>query len=163
MPENWKTYKLGDISSDISYGYTESASLDEIGPKFLRITDIQNDFISWNNVPYCKISDKNLIKYQVTIGDIVVARTGNSTGATAIIKDEINAVYASYLIRYRLEKEIAYPPFVDYVLRSNNWKNYVDAIKGGSAQPGANAKQFADDFDNPSSVIFSSVRTMKFP
>jgi len=143
MPENWKKYSLGDLSEDISYGYTESASKEEIGPKFLRITDIQNDFINWNEVPYCKISEKDLIKYQVEIGDIVVARTGNSTGATSMIKNQINAVYASYLIRYRLNKKIAVPGFIDFVLRSNSWKNYVDAIKGGSAQPGANAKQFA--------------------
>ena len=143
MPQNWKTYNLGDISEDIAYGYTESASLDEIGPKFLRITDIQNDFISWDTVPFCKISDKNLAKYQTEVGDIVIARTGNSTGATALIKDEINAVYASYLIRYRLNKSIAIPEFVDFALRTKTWGNYVDAIKGGSAQPGANAKQFA--------------------
>ncbi|MBO2543622.1 restriction endonuclease subunit S [Salegentibacter sp. BDJ18] len=143
MPENWKKYNLGDLSDDISYGYTESASKEEIGPKFLRITDIQNDFIDWKEVPYCKISEKDLIKYQVEIGDIVVARTGNSTGATSMIKNKINAVYASYLIRYRLNKKIAFPDFIDFVLRSNSWKNYVDAIKGGSAQPGANAKQFA--------------------
>jgi len=143
MPENWKKYNLGDLSEDISYSYTESASKEEIGPKFLRITDIQNDFIDWNEVPYCKISEKNLIKYQVEIGDIVVARTGNSTGATSIIKNEINAVFASYLIRYRLNKRIAFPNFIDFVLRSISWTNYVDAIKGGSAQPGANAKQFA--------------------
>ena len=143
MPVNWKKYNLGDLSEDISYGYTESASKEEIGPKFLRITDIQNDFIDWNEVPYCKISEKDLNKYQVEIGDIVVARTGNSTGATSMIKNEINAVYASYLIRYRLNKKIAFPRFIYFVLRYTSWKNYVDAIKGGSAQPGANAKQFA--------------------
>src|SRR5690606_2480468 len=38
------------------YGYTESASLEEIGPKFLRITDIAQNQIDWSNVPYCKIS-----------------------------------------------------------------------------------------------------------
>lgn len=144
MPQNWKSYKLGDLCSDISYGYTESASVNEIGPKFLRITDIQNDFIDWSSVPYCKISEKDLAKYQLQVGDIVIARTGNSTGATAIIKNAINAVYASYLIRYKLNQEFAFPSFIDFALRSNSWKNFVDAIKGGSAQPGANAKQFAE-------------------
>ena len=55
----WEYTTLGDISVDISYGYTESASLKEVGPKFLRITDIQDDFVDWNQVPYCPISDKN--------------------------------------------------------------------------------------------------------
>src|SRR5690606_6710412 len=30
---------------------------------------------------------------------------------------------------------------VGYVLQASNWYEYVDAIAGGSAQPGANAKQ----------------------
>ena len=51
--------------------------------------------------------------------------------------------FASYLIRYQIDKSLADPSFVDFVLRSYNWTGFVDGIKGGSAQPGANAKQFA--------------------
>lgn len=151
MSKNWKKVALGDVCQEISYGYTESASVKKIGPKFLRITDIQNDFINWDDVPYCRISEKKFKKYKLEIGDVLIARTGNSTGATAIVKDEIEAVYASYLIKYSLNLKKAYPYFIDFVLRSQTWKNYVDAIKGGSAQPGANAKQFAAfEFNLPS-------------
>ena len=143
MPQNWKTYKLGELSESISYGYTESASLDKVGPKFLRITDIQNDFIDWKTVPYCPITDKDRLKYSLSIGDILVARTGNSTGATACIKEEIDAVFASYLICYRINKSVADPFYIDFALRSKKWTDFIDGIKGGSAQPGANAKQFA--------------------
>lgn len=142
MLQNWKTYKLEDVSLNVSYGYTESASWERIGPKFLRITDIQKDFISWKSVPYCKINEKNYSKNKLEVGDILIARTGNSTGATICIKDDIEAVFASYLIRFRINKNIANSNYIDFVLRSHKWKNYVDAIKGGSAQPGANAKQF---------------------
>lgn len=142
MPNNWKTYKLEEISTNVAYGYTASASIENVGPKFLRITDIQDNFIDWKSVPFCKIKENDFIKNKLEIGDIVVARTGNSTGATACMKDEIDAVFASYLIRFRIDKKIANPFYVDYILRSQNWKNYVEAVKGGSAQPGANAKQF---------------------
>ena len=101
IPEGWVETTLGDISSRQQYGYTESASNEKVGPKFLRITDIQNDFISWNKVPYCPISDEDFTKYKLQVGDVVIARTGNSTGATATIKDKINAVFASYLIRFQ--------------------------------------------------------------
>lgn len=146
----FKKYKLGELCTDVSYGYTESAKLEKIGPKFLRITDIQNDHIDWNSVPYCPISDSDYKKYKLEIGDIVIARTGNSTGATSTIKDDIEAVFASYLIRFRLDKEIANPFYVDFVLRSILWQNFVESIKGGSAQPDANAKQLAEfEFDLP--------------
>jgi type I restriction enzyme S subunit len=139
-----KKTTLGEISKDIQYGYTESASNFEIGPKFLRITDIQNDFINWDNVPYCKISETDFKKYKLNIGDILIARTGNSTGANSVIKKDIKAVFASYLIRFQLKHEIAYYGYIDFILRSNYWKNFVKAIKGGSAQGGANASNFAE-------------------
>jgi type I restriction enzyme S subunit len=140
----WKTYKLGEICTDISYGYTESASSEMVGPKFLRITDIQHDFINWNNVPYCPITESNHNKYKLEVGDIVIARTGASTGATAIFKDaDIDAVYASYLIRYKIDKSKADPFYIGHLLKSSLWKQHVNSIIGGSGQPGANAKQFA--------------------
>lgn len=141
---DWKTYKLGDICSEISYGYTESASLELVGPKFLRITDIQHDFINWDNVPYCPITESNHKKYKLELGDIVIARTGASTGATTIFKDDnIDAVFASYLIRYKIDRTKADPFYIGFVLKSPLWKQHVNSIIGGSGQPGANAKQFA--------------------
>lgn len=140
----WKEVELRDISSDIAYGYTASASDEPVGPKFLRITDIVGERINWNDVPYCKISDKDQAKYKLGIGDLVIARTGATTGYNAIIKDEVDAVFASYLIRYKINPTKADPFFVGYVLKSDRFQDYVDAIAGGSAQPGANAQQLAD-------------------
>jgi type I restriction enzyme S subunit len=140
----WVEYKLGDICTDISYGYTASADWEIEGPKFLRITDIQDYFINWNTVPQCPISESDRKKYLLEIGDIVIARTGASTGSTFTLKDEVDAVFASYLIRYKIDNNIANPFYIGYLLKSSKWKEYVSSIIGGSAQPGANAKQFAD-------------------
>lgn len=140
---NWKHTTLGDISLRKQYGYTESASQDEVGPKFLRITDIQNDFINWDTVPFCPISESDFEKYKLEIGDIVVARTGNSTGATATIKENVTAVFASYLIRFQIDKQKANHNFLDFLLRSKIWYAFVNSVKSGSAQGGANANDFA--------------------
>jgi type I restriction enzyme S subunit len=145
LPDGWKRVKLGEVCIDISYGYTASAKLNPKGVKFLRITDIVSDRIDWENVPYCEIPKKEIEKYKLKIGDIVIARTGATTGYNKIIKkNNIECVFASYLIRYRVNKEIADPFYVWYNLQSDKWKGFVDNIVGGSAQPGANAKQFAD-------------------
>ena len=143
IPEGWVETALGDISTRKQYGYTESASNEKIGPKFLRITDIQNDFISWDKVPYCPISDEDFTKYKLQVGDVVIARTGNSTGATATIKENIHAVFASYLIRFQINKQLADYDFIDFLLRSKLWDGFVNSVKSGSAQGGANANDFA--------------------
>src|SRR5690606_19451982 len=139
----WSIKTLTELCNSVTYGYTESASLEKIGPKFLRITDIASGRLNWDSVPYCKIKDVDFEKYKLKAGDIVIARTGATTGANYTFKkgDPDNVVYASYLIKYSINQEIANPYFVGYVLKSNNWSEYVDAIAGGSAQPGANAKQ----------------------
>ena len=140
----WKETNLGEICSDISYGYTASAKAEASGPKFLRITDIVPDRINWETVPYCDADAATIEKYKLQNGDIVIARTGATTGYNKIIKNiEFNAVFASYLIRYKIDKEKAYPYYIGHVLQSSNWYDYVDAIAGGSAQPGANAKELA--------------------
>lgn len=141
--KDWKECKLGDVCSDISYGYTESASQNVVGPKFLRITDIANSRLNWEKVPYCPISDDNYEKYRLFPGDIVIARTGATTGSNYTMKktDPTDVVFASYLIRYKIDKKIADPFYIGHILRSPNWQDYVNAIAGGSAQPGANAKQ----------------------
>lgn len=142
--EKWETIKLASICSDINYGYTQSATTEPIGPKFLRITDIVGTSINWDSVPYCPISDSDKLKYKLNIGDIVIARTGATTGSTATIKEQIDSVFASYLIRYKIDQKLADPFFIGYVLKSKIWEEYVQGIVGGSAQPGANAKQFGE-------------------
>jgi len=52
----WEVTTLSDVSTDIAYGYTQSADSEKVGPHFLRITDIQNGTVDWSTVPYCPIN-----------------------------------------------------------------------------------------------------------
>ena len=144
FPKGWREVKLGELCSDIAYGYTATASNEPIGPKFLRITDIVSDSINWESVPYCEIEDSKKRKYTLETGDIVIARTGATTGYNQVIRSNEHSVFASYLIRYKLRQDIAYPFFIGCVLKSTYWKRYIEKIKARSAQPGANAKDFAN-------------------
>jgi type I restriction enzyme S subunit len=140
MAGEWEETTLGGVSSDVAYGYTESASDEKVGPRFLRITDIQNGVVNWSTVPYCPISKSDHSKYRLQSGDIVVARTGNSTGENFLFRGAEDAVFASYLIRFRVNELKADPAFVWYNLRSKRWWNFINSSKTGSAQAGANAK-----------------------
>ena len=99
IPESWEWCRLSSLSSNIQYGYTASAQ--NFGnAKLLRITDIKDNIVDWNSVPYCDLSNENLIKYKLNIRDIVIARTGGTIGKTYIVRDlDVLSVFASYLIR----------------------------------------------------------------
>jgi len=133
--------RLKDVAKRIQYGYTASASDDEsIGPKFLRITDIVPDQIDWLNVPFCPIEENLFDKYALHSGDIVIARTGNTTGYAKLIREEQRAIFASYLIRVQLDERKADPGFVGRLVESNAYKQFVNSQKGGAAQGNANAQ-----------------------
>ncbi len=136
---NWPVVTLKDISKT-QYGYTASASETEVGPKFLRITDIVRDQIDWDSVPYCEIDESQMDNYQLHQGDIVIARTGNTTGYAKLIRDDVKAIFASYLVRLKLDRSVADPAFVGRLIESDIYKTFVKTIKGGAAQGNANAK-----------------------
>ena len=140
--EGWIEKQLGDISK-INYGYTESASFEKVGPNFLRITDIQNNGVDWQTVPYCKISDIDLPKYLLKTGDIVFARTGATTGKSFLVDNPPIAVFASYLIRVQLQLNELLPNFLFLFFQTKNYWDKVSKGVSGSAQGGFNATKLA--------------------
>lgn len=142
-PRSWRRLRLGDVCEKPQYGYTASANPAAPGPRFLRITDIVGEYIDWDAVPRCAMDNANLSKYLLHNGDIVVARTGASVGAAAVVATSALAVFASYLVRFRPRRDEAQPAFLGYFLRSPAWSTYVKAVSAGSAQPQMNAQVMA--------------------
>jgi len=136
LPEDWKVVKLGDIGK-FQYGYTETATLKPVGPKFLRITDISDEgVINWATVPYCTIDETNFKKYELREGDILIARIGATTGKTCIIKNPPQSVFASYLIRFFPKIELANPSFIYYFTKNDLYWQQINAIKEGKLKKG---------------------------
>lgn len=131
---------FADICESVRYGYTASASGQEVGPRFLRITDIVPDSIDWDSVPFCEIDDSDKERFALEAGDIVVARTGATVGYAKLIRDSVDAVFASYLVRFRVDGKKADPGFVGRLVESFIYKEFVKSRVGGAAQPNANAQ-----------------------
>ena len=97
LPVGWEWVRLGDISSTVQYGYTDSADHNSKEVLFLRITDIQDDAVNWDTVPGCSISIADSESYALQNNDLVIARTGGTIGKSYLV-DGLNqkAVFASY-------------------------------------------------------------------
>lgn len=134
-----QTVPLNEICETIQYGYTASAAKEPVGPKFVRITDIVPDAIDWAEVPYCQIEESKKEKYVLKSGDIVIARTGATTGYAKYLKNPPPSIFASYLIRVRV-KEGVDPRYIGFVVQSDTYKRFIKTHMGGAAQPNANAK-----------------------
>ena len=123
------------------YGYTEKSSFDIAGPHYLRITDIQGETVDWNNVPNCSIDETNYQKYSLHPNDIVVARTGATTGKSYMIGEDIDAVFASYLIRVQITNIRLLPKFLYMFFQSQEYWSQIMELSAGIAQPGVNARK----------------------
>jgi len=119
---DWQIKQVGDFCEPSQYGYTESATDEPVGPRFLRITDIQGGHVNWDRVPYCRCPEP--AKYLLKPNDLVFARTGATTGKSLVIQDCPQAVFASYLIRLRVRDSVS----VDYLYRYFQSPSYWEQI-----------------------------------
>lgn len=139
MSREWKRLPLRDVCELVQYGHTARATSEPVGPKFLRITDIVPALIDWASVPYCGMSETQRDKYLLRDRDIVVARTGATSGYAKLLKNPPTAVFASYLVRLRIKAGVD-PRYVGAVVESDDYKRFIMANIGGAAQPNANAQ-----------------------
>ncbi|EKH9209648.1 restriction endonuclease subunit S [Vibrio parahaemolyticus] len=139
VPKGWEWTRLGNLSSDIHYGYTASAKPNSEGVRLLRITDIQNDKVNWGTVPACDITDEKAKSYLLENDDILIARTGGTIGKSYLVENiDLQAVFASYLIRVKRVQAV-YAPFTKVFLGSQlYWKQLIEN-SAGTGQPNVNA------------------------
>ncbi|CUQ67826.1 restriction endonuclease subunit S [Candidatus Nitrospira inopinata] len=139
MGGEWIECTLADACGSIDYGLTASASDHEAGPRFLRITDIVSGHINWKAVPHVAADHEATEKYRLHHGDVVLARTGASTGASAYVQNPPPAVFASYLVRLKARPEFD-SRFLAYYLKSEDFWRFIRGVLGDkSAQPNASA------------------------
>ena len=144
--EEWKEYKLGDISKDKGcYGIAASAvPYNPMLNTYLRITDI-NDDGTLNKAGLMSVDEDNAEKYLLKPNDIVFARTGNSTGRTYFYDGtDGEFVYAGFLIKYSLDEKKVNPRILKYYTHSKPYYDWVQSFDTGGTRGNINAKTYAD-------------------
>ena len=139
IPQGWEWERWGNISQSIQYGYNAPA-LEKGIIKMVRISDIQNNKVLWEKVPYCIIEEKDIETYLLEVNDILFARTGGTVGKSFLVEEVPEpAIYAGYLIRTRYSKELC-PQYLKLFMES---QLYWEQLKSGTiatAQPNCNGK-----------------------
>ena len=143
VPEGWAWSRLGTISSAIQYGLSNSAEA-QGSHKLLRITDIQDGTVNWDNVPFTTTTDPDT--YLLKTGDIVFARTGATVGKSFLITETpFPAVYASYLIRIRLIGDLPSEYIYQFFNSACYWSQITDKSVG-VGQPNCNGTSLKELF-----------------
>ena len=145
IPSEWKVKKLGEITiGKGEYGIGASATeYIEGKPRYLRITDIGDSCrLLFNEIK--GLDDADYEKYILKEGDIVFARTGNTTGKGYVYNREHGElVYAGFLIKYSIDNNIAKHNFIKYVIQSKRYWDWVSIMSTRSDQPGINSNEYS--------------------
>ena len=143
IPQGWEVKKLADFVTT-KYGYTESANVMPVGPKYLRGMDMnKTSFIDWSQVPYCPIPKEDHEAYRLKVGDVLVIRMADP-GKVGIVEQEVDAVFASYLIRVAPKDERLSPYFLFYLMESTEYYAYITGASTGTTRKSASAGVIAD-------------------
>jgi len=139
IPDSWEWERWGNISQSIQYGYNAPAK-NNGRIKMVRISDIQNNTVLWQNVPFCEISEKDIDTYLLKPNDILFARTGGTVGKSYLVQDITEEViYAGYLIRTRYSHFLC-PQYLKCFMESELYWSQLRNGTIATAQPNCNGK-----------------------
>lgn len=128
---------IDEISNNVQYWYTWK-TIENWKIKYLRITDIQNNSITWEEVPFVNIKEEEIPKYSLNEWDIVFARTWTVWKSCLIDKNWVWNVFASYLIRIISKLDLINPTYMQYFFYSKRYWEQVYADVVWAAQPNFN-------------------------
>ena len=136
LPNGWEWSTLQETCSTPQYGWTTKATA-EGTLRLLRTTDITDGNVDWETVPFCTEEPLDIEKYLLKSGDIVISRAG-SVGYSYLLKNPQNAVFASYLIRFKPSLIIDENYLIFFLKSPDYWKTVLKE-KAGIALPNVNA------------------------
>lgn len=119
---------LGDVVIDCKYGTSKKANNQEQGVPVLRMGNIQNGRLDLSDIKFVSLPAKERAKYLLEDGDILINRTNSLelVGKSAVFeKRPGDWVYASYLVRVRVDRKRALPEYVTAVINSRIGRDFV--------------------------------------
>lgn len=143
VPIGWDVKKLKDITLNRGdYGSNSSAvPFSKETPRFIRITDISDDGQLFENDAVSSTDTTENI--YLNDDDFLFARTGDTVGKSLLYKEKMgNAIFAGYLIRFVLNKEIIIPEYFDLIAKSEFFESFKVSMKRVGVKPNINSREY---------------------
>ena len=139
----WRTECFDAVATGFEYGLNAAAVDFDGTHKYIRITDIDDTSHMFIGDPVVSPDGEIDEKYRVRQNDILLARTGASTGKSYLYDSSDGDLYfAGFLIRARIKPEYD-ARFVFYSTCTPTYRRWVTMISMRSGQPGINAEEYS--------------------
>lgn len=138
----WEKTKFGDIATGFDYGMNAAAKNYDGVNKYIRITDIDEASSTYTDKDIVSPDGVLTDNYLVNNRDILLARTGASTGKSYLYKKSDGKLYyAGFLIRANVTTHDPY--FVFSQLHTHRYCRWVSIMSARSGQPGINSQEYS--------------------
>lgn len=129
IPEEWEIKKFGEIVSSSQYGLS-NASSDGGRYKIIGMKNIQRGELVTDECATVNLKEDEFEKYKLLPGDFLFNRTNSYdlVGKSVLIEFDPDATFASYLIRFKLNKRKVVPKFVYYFFNTDKSDKKLKAI-----------------------------------
>lgn len=133
--------RLDSLAIGSGYGTSEKCVADGPGAAVVRIPNLVNGQIDLDDEKRVADAAADVSGSMLSPGDLLIVRTNGSVdliGRSAVVQDGIEAAYASYLIRYRLNTDLVRPEWVQAMLSAPQTRRKIEPlsrVERWAAQP----------------------------
>jgi len=126
MSEGWPTVRLGDLLLESRYG-TSAPCSDAGTVPVVGIPHVKGGRVSRNVQGMASLGEVESAALSLRAGDILITRTNSPelVGRAGIVSEDSVAVFASYLVRLRVDTQRVVPDYLNYWLNSPDGRRQV--------------------------------------
>lgn len=127
---------LGGLAFSAGYGTSEKCVVDGPGPAVVRIPNLVGGRIDLSDEKRVADPSINVSKYMLRTDDLLIVRTNGSVdliGRSAVVPAGVEAAFASYLIRFRLNEDLVRPKWVQAMLSTPQLRATIEQLAASSA------------------------------
>ena len=119
LPDDWRLVPVGEALTSSQYGLSEPVSSNGSTP-IVGMRDISNGRVNLTDLPFVDEAGNDWSSMRLKAGDILLNRTNSPdlVGKVGIVREDSEAVFASYLVRLVVDRQMAEPEFVNYWLNT---------------------------------------------
>lgn len=130
ISENCDKIEFTKLLLDLKYGTSAKGYKDKVGIPVLRIPNMNDMVLNFDDLKYSQLSRNEIEKYSLTNGDLLMIRSNGSVsllGKTSLVEympEEM--IYAGYLMRLRINSNLISPKLLNFIMRTRFVRDQIE-------------------------------------
>lgn len=126
----FKFVSLGQCLEYIQYGISSLANTEQRGVPIIRMINLKGDEWDFTDLKHIELTGADLERYRLLDGDLLFNRTNSKelVGKCGVFREQGDWVFASYLIRVRVNENLLLPDFASFFLGTKVGRLQIDCL-----------------------------------